>query len=117
MDVEALNAAIAMSVGLVLFIGMMSRARTKAGRSLAFVVALVSIMAATMLIFGTHQDFLGLLVLVACVLAGSAVVMRFLSGQGVPLFVWGVGAFLGGVAGSFPGWYLGFMVACRGGDC
>jgi hypothetical protein len=117
MHVEALNAAIAMSVGLVLFIGMMSQVRTSAGRSVAFAVALVSIIAVTMLVFGTHQDFLGLLVLVTCVLLGSAVVMRLLHDQGVSPFVWGIGAFLGGVAGSFAGWYLGFVVACRGGDC
>ena len=117
MSDRVLIIASVLSAGLMLFIAMMSQARTKLGRSLAFGIALVSITAVTMLIFGTGQDFLGVVVLGSSPLIGSAVAMRVLNDYGASPFVWGIGAFLGGVVGSFAGLYLGLMVACRGGDC
>jgi hypothetical protein len=106
-----------LSAGLVLFIALMSYARTKMERSLAFGIALVSIVAATMLIFGMGQDFLGVIVFGGCPLIGAVAAMRVLSDRGASPFAWGIGAFLGGVVGSFGGLYLGLMVACRGGSC
>jgi len=117
MSVEVLNALIILAAVLVLFIAMMSRAQTRAGRYLAFLTALAAITVATVYVFGTQQDVLGVVVLGICPLVASAVAMRALHSLGASPFVWGVGAFFAGVAGSFPGVYLGLMVACRGGDC
>src|SRR5215471_14288942 len=102
MSVEVLNAIVILSGVLVLFIAMMSRARTRVGRSLAFLIALAAITFATMYAFGARQDVLGVVVLGMCPLVAAAVAMRGLHSQGASPFVWSVGAFLAGVAGSFP---------------
>jgi hypothetical protein len=114
---ELLIDAIILSGGLVLFIAMMSQVQTRAGKVLSFSIALTLIIVATTFVFGFQQSLLGVVVAAICPLLGSAAAMRALNSQGVSPLTRSIGAFLGGAAGAFVGFYVGLMAACLGGDC